>query len=131
MTAFRMPRRAAVVLLLLALPLTLAPRTSWPLNGGWRAVTHSDTFESGRGAVRSLVFAAIPPPDSVQTFLTVTITGGDWTLVRASDVCSAVAGKVVCVLDPSSMRRTHVLRITVRTDVGDSLQWTMSTAAGA
>lgn len=128
------PMRARLIaaLLIVAALGTLAPRTSWPLGAGWRAVTHTDTFESPRGATSTLVFTAIPPQDAdPQTVLTMTIVGGPWTLVAASSECHQVANKVSCVLDTQKLRRNHVLRITVRATEGDPLSWTMTAAAGA
>jgi len=127
-----MKRWIAVAALLLLLPVTLAPRTSWPIGAGWRAVVQTDTFEATTAPTSTLVFTAVPPTDwSTQTVLSVTITGGPWELVAASPGCTAGAGSVSCVLDPGSFRRDQKLRLTVRSLTGDPLNWTMSALAGS
>lgn len=111
--------------LLVLLPLTLAPRTSWPLGNGWRADVHADGFEHAKGDVSSLAFTAIPPPTWGAITIEVTVTGGAWELLAVSPGCSRVGDTVSCTLTNTGEDRQRPLRLVVKSVDGNPLSYTM------
>ena len=125
-----MKRWAAGVLLLL-LPLTLAPRTSWELGDGWRADVAVDRVQGATSGVNPLVFAVIPPQTSwTTTAVRVSITSsGTWALVSASPGCQRIGDVVSCTLVNSGPYRQRVIRLAVRALGGGALSYSLSKAA--
>lgn len=103
----------AALLVVLAL-LTLAPRTSQHLDNGWEVVVMSETSGHGR-SVSSLTFWAMPPnPVPATSRIPVFISAKSWRLVAAPAGCTQAADAVVCTLDRDSIRRKHLITISVR-----------------
>lgn len=121
-------RRLASLALLLLLPLTLAPRTSLDIGNGWRVLVISDTFGRTQSPVSVLSFKAVAPSTPSVVDLTLHVSGGAWTLVKAPAGCSAVTGGIECVMDSTAMRPGQVFTVTVRS-AGAPLAYTFSAQA--
>lgn len=110
-----MGRRRLLAALLVVLALaTLAPRTSQHLDNGWEVVVMSDT--SGRASsVSSLTFWAMPPnPVPLTSRIPVFISADHWHLIAAPSGCTQVTDAVVCTLNRDTIRRKHLITISVR-----------------
>jgi hypothetical protein len=121
-----MKRLITGAVLLMLLPLTLAPRTSWPLANGWRADVVADGFERARGDVHALALVAIPPASWDAIIIEITVAGGAWELLAASTDCVRVADTVACTLHNTGTDRQQPLRLVAQSVDGTPLSYSLS-----
>ena len=116
-------RRVTAVVFVLALLLTLAPRTSQFLSANWEAVIHTDTLGTPDKDVQRLVFAAIPTtePAPTTTFW-VEFSAGSAELLGSNVGCTinGAGTLITCDVPTAAGRKQYPVAITVRS-VGSEL----------
>lgn len=112
-------RWASAAVLLLLLPLTLAPRTSWTLDGVDYDLTAATRDSARTNAAVPVTFRLLSRSDQViddaALSILVSLDGTDAVdIVRASSGCSIDGAIVTCAVAPIDPRGTGVVRIVAR-----------------
>jgi hypothetical protein len=121
-------KRWSLVLLLLLLLLTVAPRTSWNLGDGWRADILAEQLGAPTGGGNTIALKLIPPGTAwTQKSLNFTFVGtATWELVTATAGCYRYANTISCPVTNTGELRVQQYRVTVRTLEAGTLDYSLS-----